>query len=101
MAFIPDWVYTILCNTLTDVATICTGMATSMGADVALEQQAKTVKTFKSDDSSTLGGASGQASDIEITAREIQKLKTNCTKSLLVILANLSMRFGKWRQRSG
>ena len=54
-----------------DVATICTGMAASM-ASVLLVAGAK--------------GAQGQASDIEITAREIQKLK----KELYTIIADHS-----------
>ena len=44
------------------------------------------VKTCPGYDSPTLGGAEGQASDIEITAREIQKLK----KELYEIIANHS-----------
>ncbi|MDR0544337.1 MAG: ATP-dependent Clp endopeptidase proteolytic subunit ClpP [Odoribacteraceae bacterium] len=61
-----------------DVATICTGMAASMGA-VLLAAGAKG-KRFSLKHSRVLihqplGGASGQASDIEIVAREILKLK--------------------------
>ena len=61
-----------------DVATICTGMAASMGA-VLLCAGAKGKRTALQHARvmihQPLGGASGQASDIEITAREIQKLK--------------------------
>ena len=61
-----------------DVATICTGMAASMGA-VLLCAGAKGKRTALKHSRvmihQPLGGASGQASDIEITAREIQKLK--------------------------
>lgn len=61
-----------------DVATICTGMAASMGA-VLLCAGAKGKRTALSHSRvmihQPLGGAQGQASDIEITAREIQKLK--------------------------
>ena len=61
-----------------DVATICTGMAASMGA-VLLCAGAKGKRTALKHSRVTihqpLGGAQGQASDIEITAREIQKLK--------------------------
>jgi ATP-dependent protease ClpP protease subunit len=35
-----------------------------------------------------MGGAQGQASDIEITAREIMKLKRNFMRSLLTIQGN-------------
>lgn len=61
-----------------DVATICTGMAASMAA-VLLVAGAKD-KRFALRHSRVMihqpmGGAQGQASDIEITAREIKKLK--------------------------
>ena len=61
-----------------DVSTICTGMAASMGA-VLLVAGTKG-KRFALRHSrimihQPMGGAQGQASDIEITAREIQKLK--------------------------
>ncbi len=61
-----------------DVSTICTGMAASMAA-VLLVAGAKG-KRFALRHSRVMihqpmGGAQGQASDIEITAREIQKLK--------------------------
>ncbi|HRN41930.1 MAG: ATP-dependent Clp endopeptidase proteolytic subunit ClpP [Flavobacteriales bacterium] len=61
-----------------DVATICTGMAASMGA-VLLCAGAAGKRTALPHSRvmihQPLGGAQGQASDIEITAREIQKLK--------------------------
>ncbi len=61
-----------------DVATICTGMAASMGA-VLLCAGAKgkrsALKHARVMIHQPMGGAEGQASDIEITAREIQKLK--------------------------
>ena len=44
-------------------------------------------KTFPSDDSSTTKGAQGQASDIEITAREIQKLKKELYEIIAIIEA--------------
>ena len=61
-----------------DVATVCTGMAASMAA-VLLVAGAKG-KRFALRHSRVMihqpmGGAQGQASDIEITAREIRKLK--------------------------
>lgn len=69
-----------------DVATICTGMAASMGA-ILLSGGAKGKRTALKHSRimihQPLGGASGQASDIEITAREIMKLK----KELHEILA--------------
>ena len=61
-----------------DVATICTGMAASMGA-VLLCAGAKGKRSGLTHSRvmihQPLGGAQGQASDIEITAREIMKLK--------------------------
>ncbi len=72
-----------------DVATICTGMAASMAA--VLLVAGTTGKRFALNHSRVMihqpmGGAQGQASDIEITAREIQKLK----KELYQIIANHS-----------
>lgn len=61
-----------------DVSTICTGMAASMAA-VLLVAGAKgkrfALKHSRVMIHQPLGGAQGQASDIEITAREILKLK--------------------------
>ena len=72
-----------------DVSTICTGMAASMGA-VLLCAGAKGKRTALKHSRilihQPMGGAQGQASDIEITAREIQKLK----KELYEIIANHS-----------
>jgi ATP-dependent Clp protease protease subunit len=72
-----------------NVATICTGMAASMGA-VLLCAGEKGKRTALSHSRvlihQPMGGASGQASDIEITAREIQKLK----KELYEIIARHS-----------
>lgn len=72
-----------------DVATICTGMAASMGA-VLLCAGTKGKRTALTHSRvlihQPMGGASGQASDIEITAREIQKLK----KELYEIIAKHS-----------
>lgn len=72
-----------------DVATICTGMAASMAA-VLLVAGTKG-KRFALNHSRVMihqpmGGAQGQASDIEITAREIQKLK----KELYTIISDHS-----------
>jgi ATP-dependent Clp protease, protease subunit len=61
-----------------DVATICTGMAASMGAVLLCAGTAGKRTALKHSRvmiHQPLGGARGQASDIEITAREIQKLK--------------------------
>jgi ATP-dependent Clp protease protease subunit len=72
-----------------DVSTICTGIAASMGA-VLLCAGAKGKRTALKHSRilihQPMGGAQGQASDIEITAREIQKLK----KELYDIIAEHS-----------
>jgi ATP-dependent Clp protease protease subunit len=72
-----------------DVATICTGMAASMGAVLLCAGAAGKRTDLKHSRvmiHQPLGGAQGQASDIEITAREIMKLK----KELYDIIANHS-----------
>jgi ATP-dependent Clp protease protease subunit len=72
-----------------DVATICTGMAASMGAVLlcaGAEGKRTALKHSRVMIHQPLGGAQGQASDIEITAREILKLK----KELYDIIANHS-----------
>ncbi|SEL50292.1 ATP-dependent Clp endopeptidase proteolytic subunit ClpP [Maribacter orientalis] len=61
-----------------DVATICTGMAASMGAVLlcAGEKGKRSgLQHSRVMIHQPMGGAQGQASDIEITAREILKLK--------------------------
>ena len=61
-----------------DVATICTGMAASMGAIIlcaGTTGKRTALKHSRVLIHQPMGGAQGQASDIEITAREIQKLK--------------------------
>lgn len=61
-----------------DVATICTGMAASMAAVLlcaGAEGKRTALKHSRVLIHQPMGGAQGQASDIEITAREIQKLK--------------------------
>ena len=61
-----------------EVATICTGMAASMGAVLMCAGQKGKRSALPHSRimiHQPLGGAQGQASDIEITAREIMKLK--------------------------
>ena len=72
-----------------DVATICTGMAASMAAVLLVAGQEGKRSALR--DSSVmihqpLGGVQGQASDIEIEAKEIIKFK----KELFTIIANHS-----------
>ncbi|MCK4288242.1 MAG: ATP-dependent Clp protease proteolytic subunit, partial [Bacteroidales bacterium] len=69
-----------------DIATICTGVAASMGAILLCAGEKGKRSALKHSRiliHQPMGGAQGQASDIEITAREIQKLK----KELYQILA--------------
>ena len=61
-----------------DVATICTGLAASMGAvllTAGAEGKRSALPHSRVMIHQPLGGAQGQASDIEITAREIIKTK--------------------------
>lgn len=72
-----------------DVSTICTGIAASMAAVLLVAGEKG--KRFALQHSRVmihqpLGGAQGQASDIEITAREIGKVK----KELYTIISNHS-----------
>lgn len=72
-----------------DVATICTGLAASMSAVLLCAGTAGKRSALKHSRvmiHQPMGGAQGQASDIEITAREIQKLK----KELYTIIADHS-----------
>lgn len=61
-----------------DIATICTGMAASMAAvlmTAGTKGKRSALKHARIMIHQPMGGAQGQASDIEITAREIQKMK--------------------------
>ena len=72
-----------------DVNTICTGMAASMGAvllTAGTKGKRSALKHSRVMIHQPMGGANGQASDIEITAREILKLK----KELYQIIADHS-----------
>ena len=72
-----------------DIATICTGMAASMAAVLLVagaEGKRSCLEHSRVMIHQPMGGAQGQASDIEITAREIQKLK----KELYTIIADHS-----------
>ena len=69
------------------VATICTGMAASMAAVLLVageEGKRSALPHSRVMIHQPLGGVQGQASDIEIEAREIQKLK----KELYTIISN-------------
>jgi len=68
-----------------DVATVCTGMAASMGS-IILSQGAKGKRSILPNAEVMIhhpwGGAQGQASDIEITARHIIKTRDTLNKML-------------------
>ncbi len=69
-----------------EIATICTGMAASMGAvllTAGKKGKRSALKHSRIMIHQPMGGAEGQASDIEITVREIVKLK----KELYEIIA--------------
>jgi ATP-dependent Clp protease protease subunit len=71
------------------IATICTGMAASMAAVIMCageKGKRAALRHARIMIHQPMGGAEGQASDIEITAREIQKLK----KELYEIIATHS-----------
>ncbi len=71
-------IYDTMQYTSCDVATICTGMAASMAAVLlaaGTPGKRSALKHSRIMIHQPMGGAQGQASDIEITAREILKLK--------------------------
>jgi ATP-dependent Clp protease protease subunit len=72
-----------------DVSTVCTGMAASMAAVLLVagtKDKRFALKHSRVMIHQPMGGAQGQASDIEITAREIQKIK----QELYTIIADHS-----------
>jgi ATP-dependent Clp protease, protease subunit len=72
-----------------DVATICTGMAASMGAVLLCagsKGKRSALKHARVMIHQPMGGAEGQATDMEITIREVLKLK----KELYEIISNHS-----------
>ncbi len=80
-----------------DVATICTGMAASMAAVLmcaGTKGKRTALKHARIMIHQPMGGAEGQASDIEITAREIQKLKKELYEIISVHSGKSMMMFG-------
>ena len=69
-----------------DVATICTGMAASMAAVLLVSGKRSALTHSRVMIHQPLGGVQGQASDIEIEAKEIQKFK----KELYTIISEHS-----------
>lgn len=82
-------IYDTMQYVTSEIATICTGMAASMGAillSAGTKGKRSALRHSRVMIHQPMGGAQGQASDIEITAREILKLK----KELYTILAEHS-----------
>jgi ATP-dependent Clp protease protease subunit len=80
-------IYDTMQYTACDVATICTGMAASMGAVLlaaGTPGKRSALRHSRVMIHQPMGGAQGQASDIEITTREILKMK----KELYSIIAS-------------
>ena len=74
-----------------DVATICTGIAASMGAVLlcaGTKGKRTALKHSRIMIHQPMGGAEGQASDIEITAREIMKLKNELYEIIAIHSGN-------------
>jgi ATP-dependent Clp protease protease subunit len=75
-----------------DIATICTGMAASMGAILLIagkKGKRSALKHSRIMIHQPMGGAEGNASDIEITAREIMKLKKELYEIIALHSGNL------------
>ena len=84
-------IYDTMQYTSCDVATICTGMAASMAAVLLAAGTAGKRSALRHSRvmiHQPMGGAQGQASDIEITAREILKLKNELYKFLVKTIFN-------------
>jgi len=82
-------IYDVMQYVTPDISTICTGMAASMAAVLlcaGTKNKRSALGHARIMIHQPMGGAEGQASDIEITAREIQKLK----KELYEIIASHS-----------
>jgi len=82
-------IYDVMQYVTPDISTICTGMAASMAAVLlcaGTKNKRSGLKHARVMIHQPMGGAEGQASDIEITAREIQKMK----KELYEIIASHS-----------
>ena len=95
-------IYDTMQYVASDVSTLCTGMAASMAAVLLVSGQKG--KRFALRHSRVMihqpmGGARGQASDIEITAREIKNSKTNSTTSSPSTRARLSKGRARLRPR--
>lgn len=82
-------IYDTMQYVTSDIATICTGMAASMGAVLlcsGTKGKRSALQHSRIMIHQPMGGAQGQAIDIEITSREIQKLK----KELYTIISRHS-----------
>lgn len=81
-----------------NVATCCVGMAASMAAVLLCageKGKRSALKHSRVMIHQPMGGAQGQVSEIEITYKEITKLKKNCTTSLPITAVSPTK---KWRK---
>jgi ATP-dependent Clp protease protease subunit len=81
-----------------DIATICTGMAASMGAvllTAGTKGKRSALKHSRIMIHQPMGGVEGQASDIEIVAKEILKLKQELYEILALHTGNSAERVEK------
>ena len=81
-----------------NVATICTGMAASMGAILlagGTKNKRSALKHSRVMIHQPSGGMQGQSSDMEITLKQIQELRKDLYNILSIILENLLMRYKK------
>jgi ATP-dependent Clp protease protease subunit len=93
-------IYDTMQYTSCDVATICTGMAASMAAVLlcaGTEGKRSALRHSRVMIHQPMGGAQGQASDIEITTREILKMK----KELYTIISEHSGKDAKQVEKDG
>ncbi|MGC8804159.1 MAG: ATP-dependent Clp protease proteolytic subunit, partial [Bacteroidales bacterium] len=85
-----------------DIATICTGMAASMSAVLlcaGTPGKRSALKHSRIMIHQPMGGAQGPASDIEIAAREIQKLKKELYEIIALHSGNSVKRIEKDAER--
>jgi ATP-dependent Clp protease protease subunit len=81
-----------------DIATICTGMAASMGAvllTAGTKGKRSALKHSRIMIHQPMGGFEGQASDIEIQAREILKIKNELYEIIALHTGNLVEKVAK------
>jgi len=95
----PDLEFMIQCQFINcDIATICTGMAASMAAVLLCagkKGKRTALKHSRVMIHQPMGGTQGQVSDIEISTREIIKVRNELIKSLLIIVVMRLKKFNR------